>query len=599
MTPFEQAVRDILDRVSLVQVVSEYVPLKKAGRTYKGLCPIHQEKTPSFNVNEEKKVFYCFGCQTGGNAITFLTLVAGLSKREAIGRLAELTGIPLPKDRPMDPAEDAAARERSDLLHAVQAAQDFFRDALGTPAGAGARQYLESRGVPAGIVESYGLGFGGRHGELVTFLQARGIPLRHAEAAGLIAPGHGGGWYDRFNGRVVCPVYNLDGAVMAFSARLIPPAEEGPKYINSPESHIFQKGESLFGLHQARKAIRQAKAAILVEGNFDVLSLASVGIANVVAPLGTALTAQQLKLMRRFADDVTVMFDGDEAGRKASRRAVGLLIEAGIEGRVVVLPAGEDPDSRARTMGAPAVLEVIERARPMITYLLESLVDIHGRTPHGLRKVVEDAREVFNLEHDSFRHGLYREELARVLGVDVKEIRRLLRDPGAPDQAEGAARPWPMPEERLLELMVLYPRFVQRWLDEQCDVSWITHLEARALLGELISNTLVGTEDPAEAFVAGTEGGGALRTRVARILAAPEKYPEDIAEDSFSEAAAELAKSALQREMRQVLRDLAEAQSQGADATGIEEMTMRMRTLRLRIQALDRGALRLARTVEA
>jgi DNA primase len=601
VTSFDRTVRDILERVSLVQVISEFVPLKKAGRTYKGLCPFHQEKTPSFNVNEEKRVFYCFGCQTGGNAITFLTMAAGLSKREAIQRLSQLAGIPLPQEKAPDPAEDAAARERADLLHAIGAAAEHFRQALAGPDGARAREYLESRGIGHEVAEAYGLGFGGvRRGDLVAAFERRKVPLRHAETAGLIARGHGPtDVFERFLGRLVCPVYNLDGAVIAFSARLIPPVDEGPKYVNSPDSVVFQKGEALFGLHQARKTIRHAKAAIMVEGNFDVLSLAAAGIGNVVAPLGTSLTTHQLRLLRRFTEDVTVMFDGDEAGRKASRRAVGLLIEAGIAGRVASLPAGEDPDSLARGRGSAGVEDAVARARPMITYLLEALVETHGRTPHGLRKVVEDAREVFDLERDAFRHGLYREELARVLGVDVREVRRLLREPGAVEAKQAAARAWPPLEERLLELMVLSPRFVSRWLDEQCSVSWVTHPEARDLLAELISLVVGGTEDPAEALVGGAETGGALRAKVARVLAAPETYPEATQDYTYAETIAGLQEAALKREKAEVQMRLSAAAGGGADVEEMNELMMRLSRIQARIQELARGAIRQARPVDA
>jgi len=548
VSPFERAVRDILDRVSLVQVVSEYVQLKKAGRTYKGLCPFHQEKTPSFGVNEEKKVFYCFGCQFGGNAVTFLQRVAGLSKIEAIRRLSVMSGIPLPDDRGPDPAEDAAAKERADLVKALQVASEFFSDRLASPGGTAAREYLESRGIGREVATAFGLGFGGlRHGELTAALEHRKVPLRHAEAAGLVSRSHHGGeWYERFRGRLVCPVFNLDGAPIAFSARLIPPDEDGPKYVNSPESPVFRKGEALFGLHQARRAIRQQKSAVMVEGNFDVLSLAAVGIGNVVAPMGTALTGTQVKLLKRFTDTVTVMFDGDEAGRKASRRAVGLLVEAGVEGRVAALPDGEDPDSRARSLGEPGVREVLDRAKPMFTHLIDSLVKIHGWTPHGRRTIVEEAREVLAHESDPTRHGIYRQELAQRLQVDLSELRRLLREPAALTEAGRDVEPCPKAERQLLELMVLHPRFIPRFLDEG-EASLLTHPEVRDLYAELYELYSADPDgDPVEAFVERGEGGGPVRLLVSRVLATPQMYREPDAD--FAAVLATLRAAALERE---------------------------------------------------
>jgi len=549
LTPFERAVRDILDRVSLVQVVSDYVQLKKTGRTYKGLCPFHSEKTPSFNVNEEKGLFYCFGCQVGGNAVTFLEKAAGLSRIEALRRLSAMTGIPLPEERSVvDPAEEARRQERSELLKALQVAHEFFVDRLQSPGGAIAREYLASRKVPPEVARTYGLGFGGaRPMELVAALERRHVSLRHAEAAGLIVR-TSLGWQERFHGRLVCPVYNLDGAVVAFSARLIPPDENGPKYINSPETLVFRKGETLFGLYQARTAIRQQHGAILVEGNFDVLSLAAVGVGNVVAPMGTALTADQVRLLARFSDTVTVMFDGDEAGRKASRRAVGPLIEAGLDGRIASLPEGEDPDSLARAQGAKGVREVVSRARPMFLYLVDSLVKIHGWTPHGRRAVVDEVRDVLALERDAARHAIYQEELARLLQIDAAEIRRLLRKAGEPVTTPSAhLADCPEPERRLLELMLLHPELIGRFLDEG-DAALLTHPEVRDLYAELCGLASTPGVDPVAAFVERGDVKSRLRAMVCRVLATPEKYPLD-PDTEFRSAMRDLKVAALKRQL--------------------------------------------------
>jgi DNA primase len=555
-------VQEILQRVSLVEVVQEFVPLKKRGRTWWGLCPFHSEKTPSFSVSEEKRLYYCFGCQAGGTALKFLKEVGGLTGQEALKRLADRAGVQLPEDARRDPAEDAAARERADLSHAVQAAQEFFRSALAAPGGAAAREYLASRGIPAEVADRYGLGYGGAPGELTAFLERRKVPMRHAEAAGVVSKSQvTSGWYDRFRGRLVCPVLNLDGTPVAFSARQIPPEEDGPKYVNSPESLLYTKGEAVFGLHPARTPIRQNKRAILVEGNFDVLSLVAAGVPNVVAPLGTALTNAQLRLLRRFAESVVVFFDGDEAGRKASRRAVGLLIEEGIEGVVAEAPAGEDPDTLARHGGREAVEAVIARARPMVTWLLDALVEVHGRTPHGLRKVLEDAKTVFQAERDPFRHGRYREELARVLNVDVREVSRLLRSPGTPDGKADEAAPCPAPERQLLELLLLHPYLIDRYLeDERAGAGLLTHPEAREVLQDLMNANLAG-EDPAEVFVLKAEGAGPVRAAVGRALQFQDAHPEP--DTSYGQVMVMLERSALQREQEDLARRVAVAESAG------------------------------------
>jgi len=567
VTPFDSIVRDILARVNLVQVVSEYVPLKKRGRSYLGLCPFHQEKTPSFNVSEERQLYYCFGCQAGGNAVTFLKGVAGLSSHEALKRLAGLAGVELPAEGPSDPAQDAAARERSEMLHVLGIAQEVFEANLKGPGGENARRYLASRGINETISTTYGLGFGGlRHGDLLAELERRKASVRHASEVGLTSLRQDGGNepYDRFRGRLLCPIFNLDGAVIGFSGRLIPPVEDGPKYLNSPESRVFLKGECVFGLYQARRAIRQSGEAILVEGNFDVLALAAAGLQNVVAPLGTALTSSQLRLLKRFTDKVVVMFDGDEAGHKASRRSVALLIEAGIEGRIAALPEHEDPDSFVRAHGAEAFRAEVARARPMAAWFVESLISVHGNTPHALRKVVEEAKEVFSIERDPFRFGLYRQELARQLDVDVREIRSLLRDPTTADTSQPASSDCPALELQLLELLLLHTQLIEQFLAEGQAI-WLTNTEARDLLGELLNIAMTG-EDPAEHFVtADPSTATPLRMALARILITPEKYPSATAKEAFSKTLASLESVHLAHQREALRRQLDAAQVQGND----------------------------------
>lgn len=586
MSPFDRAVREILDQVSLVKVVSDYVPLKKVGRKYKGLCPFHNEKTPSFNVDDDKKLFYCFGCQTGGNAITFLKLAAGMTGAEAIRKLADMAGVELPERGPVDPAEDAAARERSAMLHAVHAAHEFFQAALLAPEGERARTYLAERGIGLELSRRYGLGFGGDGHGLMAELARRRVPPEAAEAVGVVLPSHhGDGFYERFRGRLVFPVFNLDGAPIAFSARRLPPDEDGPKYVNSPESPIYTKGAAVFGLVQARQAIRRMRCAVLVEGNFDVLALAAVGFEHVVAPLGTALTPQQLRTLRRFAEHVILCFDGDEAGRKASRRAVALLIEAGIEGDVATLADGEDPDSLARAGGAEALEQAFSRARPMVTYLVEALIREHGRTPHALRKVVDEAREVFATERDAFRYGRYREELARLLQVDVREIRQMLRDPSDGDRDVPGSRVMSgvsAAERTLLELLLCDYALIERFLAEDPEGRLLANPEAREVLAEVVAAHLEDEADPCDVIVLTGDGTtGSLRDRLAKAMHTDGLHPEPASE--FAQVLARLRRDDLTRRQQAVLESLVQAQAEGrledAARLAVEAAAMKRRML--------------------
>lgn len=516
---FDQAVREILNRADIVRLVSEYVQLRKNGQHFWGLCPMHAEKTPSFSVNPSKRMYYCFGCHRGGNAINFLAEVAGLTKREAIERLAAETGVQLPEQRPSDPAEEAAARERSEIMKALVVAQEYFVSSLYAPEGERARNYLDDRGVDEQTAAAYGLGFGGAGGGLIRMLEKRGVPMQIAEAAGLVLPStRGSGYYERFRGRVICPVFNNDGAAVAFSARILPGDEDGPKYLNSPETAVFRKGSTVFGLYQARQAIRQSRHAIIVEGNFDVISLAASGVLNVVAPLGTALTPQQVRQLARFAGRVTLFFDGDEAGYKASRRSVAILLEEGVEGYIVSTPSSEDPDSMARRGGRPAIESAVADARPMVTWLVDSLVGVFGRSPHGIRQVIEEVSGVLAAEKDRIRYGLYREEVARILGMDVRELKGILGGrqtavPGRGPEVQNSV------EVSMLKLLALNPALIDTLLDRG-GREYFQSEEASAVLNRMFDLYASGGDLEGELIAAVSEQ-GTVMSAVASVIAMP------------------------------------------------------------------------------
>ena len=552
---FDQAVREIINRTDLCKLVSEYVHLSKRGGTWWGLCPFHAEKTPSFSVNPKKGFYYCFGCQTGGNAITFLKQVGGLSGREAIARLAAEVGVELPESGPSDPAEEAAARERGEIMAALAVAQEYFVDCLYGPGGAAARAYLESRGLDPTTAAAFGLGFGGDGSGLAATLERRGVSARVADAAGLVSPSKSGhGFYERFRDRVICPVFNNDGVPIAFSGRVFLPSDDGPKYLNSPETAVFRKGNAVFGLYQARQAIRQSRSAVFVEGNFDVISLHAAGIRNVVAPLGTALTATQVRQIARFTERITIFFDGDEAGYKASRRAVGILLEEGADGRVVATPAGEDPDSMVRTGGAAAVAEVISRARPMVSWLVDSLLSIHGRNPHGIRAVIEEMTSVLAAEKDRIRYGLYREEVARILGVDVRELKAVLRTGGAPASVQ-APEHAPTGELAMLKLIAIEPALLDTFL-EKGGRELLASAESVAMLNEMV-RLVSGGGDLAAGLLESAHEPGSPASALIGAIAGAESVP-DVAR-SFDDTFLQLKIAFLNRRLDELRRCMREA----------------------------------------
>lgn len=403
----------VKERTDVVALIGESVRLTRRGRSFTGLCPFHKEKTPSFHVSPERGYYHCFGCKESGNAIDYLMKVEGRTFVEAVRALAERAGIEVAETlTDAERREAHAARKSKDDLYAVtNLAATYFEHCLRGGAAAPphplaryAREELARRGLPlpadgdvgpiADALQAFRIGYA-PHGwdGLASFLRQQGVSLTLAERVGLLVPrSSGSGHYDRFRHRLMFAVSDVMGRVIAFSGRALPdptPAElsslgvagptpqaEAPaKYINSPESPIYTKGEHLFGLHQARHAIRQRGEAILVEGNFDVVALHARGITTAIAPLGTAFTPAQAKLVKRFAPAVVLLFDGDAAGKKATRASRLPCREAGLNARVAVLPAGLDPDDLARRKGPEAVAQLVKAARGLLEHLIDEALD--------------------------------------------------------------------------------------------------------------------------------------------------------------------------------------------------------------------------------
>ncbi|HEY6458611.1 MAG TPA: DNA primase, partial [Polyangiaceae bacterium] len=375
----------VRDRTDIVAVISESVPsLKKRGRRFLGLCPFHKEKTPSFNVNPDAGVYHCFGCKESGDVITYLMRADGYTFHEAVKALAERAGIPIEEERGQAPSEaDRHKREREALYGAMNVAAAFYEEQLREhPQRQYALDEMKKRDLDAGnpAAQAFRLGYapGGWEG-LAAHLKKQGISPAVGESVGLLVPRSGSGYYDRFRHRLMFAVMDAQGRVVAFSGRALAAlpedAAEGreppPKYINSPESAIYTKGANLFGLWQARHAIRQKEQAILVEGNFDVVSLHARGVENVVAPLGTAFTDDQAKLLRRYATDMVLLFDGDAAGRKAARAAEQPAETAGLDAKVAVLPDKTDPDQLVRDRGVEALRHVLDQSKGLFEYLID------------------------------------------------------------------------------------------------------------------------------------------------------------------------------------------------------------------------------------
>lgn len=376
MRDLREAIRE---RTDLVELVAQYVPLERAGRNFKGLCPFHTEKTPSFHVSPALNRFHCFGCGASGDAFEFLMRIEGLSFREAMRRLAERAGIELRADAL--PQETPDEHER--LRRLMYAANFFYRQALQrTPE---ARAYLTQRGLTPNTIEAFELGYAPNGWDyLLRFLQRHNFRLDDAERAGLLkAREDGSGYYDRFRHRITFPIHDGTGRVIAFGARTL--GDEEPKYLNSPETPLFEKRDTFYGWHRARGEILRRRAAIIVEGYLDLIMLHQYGFMHSLATLGTAFTEAHATRLKRLVERVYLMFDSDSAGVRAALRAGEVLLQANLPTLVVNLPAGEDPDSLLRTQGEQALQRALDAATPIALFGIEQIL----RELAGTRAVLD------------------------------------------------------------------------------------------------------------------------------------------------------------------------------------------------------------------
>lgn len=360
---------DLKSHLDIVQVVQERVPLRKSGTTWKGLCPFHGEKTPSFHVNGDKGFFHCFGCGLGGDVIKFVELHDKMAFPEAVRQLAARAGLAVPEAE--DAKQDAESqREREALLKIHEVGAAWFREQLGGPAGGAARRLLRDRGISPDLADQLGFGYAPAGGGLRARLQKDGFTDALLLRSGLVLHRDEGQPRDRFRNRLMIPISRESGAIVAFGGRAMESGQQ-PKYLNSPETPIYVKGRTLYGLNLSKASISRVKYAVLVEGYFDWARAYEAGITNVVASSGTALTSAQARLLRRFAGKVVLSFDPDAAGQGAAARSSELLVTEGFQVNVALLPAGDDPDTYIRKNGAAAYLEQLRASRPYLEYLLD------------------------------------------------------------------------------------------------------------------------------------------------------------------------------------------------------------------------------------
>ncbi len=368
----DEWIEHVKSSVDIVEVISRRVELKQSGQNYMGLCPFHSEKTPSFSVNPDRQFYHCFGCQSGGNVINFIMETENLSFPEAVTKLAEEKGIPIPAISARDQKREARHEQ---LRGANELAARYYYRNLRSPTGSAARAYLQDRGIDEELARHFYLGYASENWDgLVRFLQAEGFDLELAQGAGLITKSKRG-YIDRFRGRLMFPICDHMGRFLGFGGRST--GDGRPKYLNTGQTEIFNKSYTLYGLNWSKNEIKSHDEVVIVEGYTDLISLFAVGVKNVVASLGTAFTPAHGKLLRRFCSRAIIAFDGDSAGQRAALRGMEILHNAGLMVRVAVLDEGQDPDSYARRAGADKVDEWLKSARPFREYQIDRIISQH------------------------------------------------------------------------------------------------------------------------------------------------------------------------------------------------------------------------------
>ncbi|GBU20965.1 DNA primase [Fibrobacteres bacterium R8-0-B4] len=424
----DDAKERVRQRANMADVVGRYVSLKQRGRVMVGLCPFHKEKTPSFQVNPEMGVYYCFGCGRGGDVFKFVQEMEGVGFREALSMLADTVGVELPRYERREPAggggalsdgrtpEEGRGAVKTELLDIHRLAAEFYYQCLkGNPR---AVDYFKSRGLSAETVKEFGLGYApdGWQG-LIDHLVGKGIPPQRIAECGLAVVKDGAPPYDRFRNRVIFPLCDLGGRVIAFAGRGLD-AETQPKYLNSPESALYKKSGVLYGLHKSRDGIRELGYIIIVEGYMDYLTLYQAGIRNAVAASGTAFTEEHAHLIKRFASKVALVFDGDSAGLSAARRAALILAPLGLQVSILALPGSDDPDSFVKREGAEAFLSLLAKAPSAADFLIDALAAESDGSPYGKSKAMDGLMPYARALSDEVVRHDFLDKLAQRLRID-------------------------------------------------------------------------------------------------------------------------------------------------------------------------------------
>src|SRR5713226_9731365 len=578
----------VKQQADIVRVVGEYVRLKKTGKDFSGLCPFHQEKTPSFTVSPIKQIFYCFGCGKGGDIFNFVMEMERCEFPDALRLVAEKCGISIPKPKPSSPAERTQSSVRATLVEMHREAQTFFVNQLqGTVEGKLARAYLEDRGIDKATIDRFGIGYAPSGGDLLLrHLKGKYAEKLLAESGLVSREQNGSRLFDRFRRRITFPIANEVGKIVAFDCRAL--GDDQPKYLNSPETPIYSKSNVLYHLDRAKDALRRSDFAVLVEGYMDAIAVARAGISNVVASCGTALAESQIKLLGRFTKRVIVNYDPDVAGQAATERSLTALLEQDFEVRVLALPpVGDkkaDPDLYIREKGADAYIKQVKEAPPYVDYLIRRASQMDLTTGEGKRRAVKFLLPYVQKIPNSILRSEWATRIAQQLRLDEPVLRAALSKAATERRNEVKVRPelvrqLALPAERRLIRMLAEADGFRRELAQHLQTSQqYMGLETEKIFAVLIGATLSG-----EPFHA-AEVGAQLADRERRLFF--EILFEDAQDPAWEEAQScldTLARKQIERELTDVQRGI-EANPKGAAMT---ELLTRKQELMRRLASAD------------
>src|SRR5438552_2447928 len=503
----------------IVEVIGSYLPLKRAGANFVTLCPFHKEKTASFNVQPHRQIFHCFGCHKGGDVFTFVQEYENVSFPEAVHRLAERARIPLEFDK--DPGAQKHRFLKETLLQIHEQITHRWQTALAhEAAGQIARDYLKQRGVSDEAVKLFRLGCApDAWDDTVNWARSRGHELAIVEQAGLILRKEGSDhYYDRFRGRLIFPICDEQGRVIGFSGRVLSGDDKAAKYVNSPETPIFTKGKVFFGLDKSKRALLDAGYAVVCEGQLDLIACYLAGVHNIVAPQGTALTAEHTRILKRYVEEVVLCFDSDTAGRNAAIRALDDLLASGLAIRVAAVPPPHDPDSFIKASGGAAFQQLIERAEGFFDFYLNHLCATNGvAQDRSRRAVVRAMGEAVHKTHNAVLGDTYAQKTTQQNGVSPEAARAEFKKIRTPQTAQAADEPVAAPEPLarpstqefwLLKLLLLDDELLP-WAVAHLDLNWVQHAAVRQIISLRLGTQADGRRPDVAALLAEITDGAA------------------------------------------------------------------------------------------